>query len=97
MTHNLWSFDLLYKRLQNKAEEKGIEIEFVPEDYTTQTCPNCGTKNKPIDRAYECDSCGYAQDRDINGAINIYRFNVSEDVCMYPVVENHHLLVGDVR
>lgn len=92
MTHNLWSFDLLYKRLQNKCEEKGIELAKVPEPYTSQLCPVCGSFNKPIDRKYECD-CGYKQDRDVNGAINIYHQTINGDVCLYPAVENHRLLV----
>ncbi len=96
MTHNLWSFGLLYKRLQNKCEEQGIELIRVPEKYTTQLCPSCDSLNKPIDRDYEC-SCGYSQDRDINGAINIYRQNVSGTVCLHPVVENDHLLIGDAK
>lgn len=96
MTHNLWSFGLLYKRLQNKCEEQGIELIRVPEEYTTQLCPSCDSLNKPIDRDYEC-ACGYSQDRDINGAINIYRQNVSGTVCLHPMVENDHLLIGDAK
>jgi len=92
MTHNLWSFDLLYKRLANKCEEKGIELAKVPEPYTSQLCPACGSFNKPIDREYECD-CGYKQDRDINGAINIYHQNIDGKVYLHPAVENHRLLV----
>jgi len=96
MTHNLWSFDLLYKRLANKCQEKGIELTKVPEPYTSQLCPACGNFNKPMDRAYECD-CGYKQDRDINGAINIYRQNIDGRVYLHPAVENHRLLVGGCK
>ncbi|MCX6798898.1 MAG: transposase, partial [Candidatus Diapherotrites archaeon] len=39
MTHNHWSFDLLYKRLENKCQEKGIELAKVPELHTSQLCP----------------------------------------------------------
>jgi putative transposase len=96
MTHNFWSFDLLYERLENKCQEKGIELVKVPEPYTSQLCPNCGSFNIPVDRKYEC-GCGYKQDRDINGAINIYHQNIGGKVCLYPVVENHRLLVGVSR
>ncbi len=92
MTHNFWSFDLLYKRLENKCQEKGIELVKVSEAYTSQLCPDCGNFNNPIDRSYEC-GCGYKQDRDVNGAINIYYQNIDRKICLYPVVENHHLLV----
>lgn len=94
MTYNLWSFDLLYKRLKNKCEEKGIELVKVPEPFTSRLCPVCGSFNEPCDRKYKC-SCGYEQDRDINGAINIYHQNIDGNVCLYPAVENHRLLIGD--
>lgn len=93
MTHNLWSFGLLYKRLENKCEEKGIQLVKVPEPYTTKTCPACGNKNKPRDRAYSCE-CGYKQDRDVNGAINIYKNNINQDVYLHPTVESYRLLIG---
>lgn len=93
-THNLWSFALLYKRLQNKCEELGIEFIRVPEPFTTKTCPSCGSTNKPFDRNYKCSHCGYEQDRDINGAINIFRQNISRDVCLHPMVKSDHLFIG---
>lgn len=96
MTHNLWSFDLLYRRLENKCQEKGILLEKVPEPYTSMICPSCGTFNKPYKREYSC-ICGYQQDRDINGAINIFYQNTDKKVLLHPMVESHHLLVGDIK
>jgi len=73
MTHNYWSFDLLLKKIENKAEEFGIELLKETEEYTSQTCPICGIaeeKNKQ-DRIFICDFCGYINHRDIVGARNI--------------------------
>jgi len=39
MVHNYWSFDLLLKKIENKAEEFGIELLKETEEYTSQTCP----------------------------------------------------------
>ena len=96
MTHTLWSFSLLYKRLQNKCEEKGIELVRVPEPFTSQLCPSCGSFNTPIDREYKC-GCGYEQDRDINGALNIFHQNIDGKICLHPAVENHRLLLGGLE
>jgi len=73
MIHNYWSFDLLLKKIENKAEEFGIELLKETEEYTSQTCPICGVaeeKNKQ-DRIFICDFCGYIDHRDIVGARNI--------------------------
>jgi putative transposase len=74
MVHNYWSFDLLYKRIENKAEENGIEIERITEEYTSRTCPICGDRSKSNnkDRIFVCSYCGFINHRDIVGARNIY-------------------------
>lgn len=56
--------------IKYKAEEQGIEVKLVKENYTSQTCPKCSKKHKPQGRDYIC-SCGYKTHRDIVGAWNI--------------------------
>lgn len=56
--------------IKYKAEEQGIEVKLVKENYTSQTCPKCSKKHKPQGRNYIC-SCGYETHRDIVGAWNI--------------------------
>jgi IS605 OrfB family transposase len=59
--------------LQHKATIAGIPIVFVPEYYTSQRCSKCGViceANRNGNR-YECGNCGYSQQADLNGAINI--------------------------
>lgn len=65
--------------IKYKAEEQGIEVKLVKENYTSQTCPKCSKKHKPQGRNYIC-SCGYETHRDIVGAWNIlnkkYKFEL---------------------
>ena len=71
---NDWCYGLLTLQLENKLGRYGIELIKVSEAYSSQTCPHCGNKHKPIGRNYEC-KCGYKQHRDIVGAMNILNFN----------------------
>ena len=60
----------LAKFIEYKAVLEGIKVEYVNPKYTSQTCPECGEKNKARDRKYRC-GCGYKKHRDMVGAINI--------------------------
>ncbi len=73
MLHNYWAYDLLYQKLANKAEEYGIEFQRETEEYTSQTCPVCGDRDKSHkkDRIFICSFCGNIDHRDIVGAKNI--------------------------
>ena len=61
--------------LTYKAEEAGGWVRKVPPHHTSQLCSACGAmpqkKLTLADRTYECASCGYAEDRDVNAAKNI--------------------------
>jgi putative transposase len=46
---------------------------------SSKTCSNCGEVKKNLtlgDRIYECDSCGFMSDRDLNAAINLNNYAV---------------------
>jgi len=46
---------------------------------SSKTCSNCGELKKNLtleDRIYECDSCGFEIDRDLNAAINLNNYAV---------------------
>lgn len=61
-------------RLVQKSEEyPGSKIWFCSEEYTTQTCGQCGTLNNPgCSKIYKCLHCGFVADRDHNAARNIF-------------------------
>jgi IS605 OrfB family transposase len=65
-----WSFYRLAMFIEYKARLAGIKVEYVNPKYTSQTCPQCGQRNKISDRNYKC-GCGFKNHRDRVGAINI--------------------------
>ena len=67
-----WAFARIQQLIEYKAERAGIKVMFEDESYTSQTCPNCGHRNKPTTRNYHCNPCGYKYHRDGVGAINIW-------------------------
>jgi putative transposase len=74
--HN-WTYYQLMLFIAYKASLAGIQVLEVNPKYTSQTCPNCGVRNKAVDRKYVC-SCGFSSHRDLVGAINIRRVPVTD-------------------
>jgi len=75
-THNFWNYGQLLHSINNKAEEAGIGVELVEESYSSRTCPKCGDARKGNRRSrgmFRCKYCGYTNNADIVGAINIGR------------------------
>jgi transposase len=60
-------------RLKNNLETLVLMDRFLP---TTQTCSNCGHKQKISlsDRVFKCESCGFEIDRDWNSARDMVLF-----------------------
>jgi putative transposase len=67
------SWKKLISFIEYKAEEAGVQMIKVNPAYTSQTCYCCGHRQKmPLNiRIYQCKSCGYTEDRDVNAAKNI--------------------------
>ena len=73
------------------AWKRGKYFLKVDKNYTSQTCPNCGTltgKKSLNNRSHFCPSCGYTESRDIAAAkvicqrgINAVGHTVFENVC----------------
>jgi putative transposase len=61
---------MMFDALKHKCWENGSKFLHVREEYTSQTCPNCGSLNK-CNEVYTCKHCGFKHDRDIVGALNI--------------------------
>jgi len=69
-----WPYFDLQTKIENKAKEYGIKVEYVDPAYTSQTCPACGhvgKENREIQKHFECKSCGVKGNADVIGAINI--------------------------
>jgi IS605 OrfB family transposase len=60
-------------RLEKKCKQRGKEVYFVDESYTSKTCTCCGQLNNSLgsNKVFNCKYCGLEIDRDINGARNI--------------------------
>ena len=70
-----WAFARLTDRIEDKALEAGIPVEFVNPRYTSQTCHACGHIGQRSSQAeFECtnDDCWVSEfQADINAAVNI--------------------------
>lgn len=60
-------------RLTEKCKQRGNELFYVDESYTSKTCTCCGQLNNQLgsNKVFNCKYCGLEIDRDINGARNI--------------------------
>ena len=71
MSDAAWS--QFFSQLASKAAEAGSQLVKVNPAYTSQTCSNCGHRQKmPLaERIYQCPCCSLSIDRDLNAAKNI--------------------------
>lgn len=67
-----WTYRAIISIVEQKCEERGVRVSFVPRQYTSQKCAACGIVEKGNRRGatYEC-SCGYVCNADVNAAKNI--------------------------
>jgi IS605 OrfB family transposase len=68
-----WGFKQFETLLKYKAEQKGINVEFVDAMYTSQICSGCQNQDKESRNKgmYRCGVCDLRIHSDINAAINI--------------------------
>ena len=62
------------RQLEYKSAWRGGFVIAVPPHHTSQTCPCCGhtdKENRPTQAKFECVECGYTENADVVGAINI--------------------------
>ena len=78
MIHNFWSFRYIVNRLITTAENFGIKVKFVKENYTSSICPRCGSTNAlKHKRSFKCLDCGLKAHRDVVGVLNIARLSLN--------------------
>lgn len=69
------SFAEIRRQLTYKCEWYGVRLVVADRFYpSSKTCNGCGNVKSVIhlsERSYVCDRCGYAQDRDVNAALNL--------------------------
>ena len=62
------------RQLDYKSQWQGGALVAVPPHNTSRTCPCCGytdKENRPTQAKFECIECGYTENADVVGAINI--------------------------
>jgi len=62
------------RQLDYKSQWQGGFLVAVPPHNTSRTCPCCGyidKENRPTQAKFECVECGYTENADVVGAINI--------------------------
>ena len=67
-----WS--MLAAMLEYKQHWRGGAVVYVPAHHTSQTCPSCGhvsRENRKTQAKFACVSCGYRNNADVVGAINV--------------------------
>ena len=76
MIHNFWSFRYIIDRLITTAENFGIKVKLVKENYTSSICPRCGSTNVyKYKRLFKCLNCSLEAHRDVVGVLNIARLS----------------------
>jgi len=73
--HHLWAFRRLFEYVAYKAPERGVSVEQVAPNHTSQRCSrmDCGfthDDNRDGER-FHCQKCGYEVNADYNAAKNI--------------------------
>lgn len=78
---NIENHSKFIKRLREKGEEKGVEIREVTEYLSTKLCGRCLKRNEIRgNKRYICKDCKLEMDRDINGARNIYMYEIMNNL-----------------
>ena len=70
---HLWAHYAFRKRLEERCEGTTTLFALQDESYTSKTCGICKTVNRALgsSETFKCSECGYATDRDVNGARKI--------------------------
>ncbi len=78
---SVWPQRELHRRIEYKAEERGVPIIRVNPRNTSKTCPRCGEikeRRSRVGRVFVCGECGWRMDRQLNAGLNICRTALDE-------------------
>ena len=74
-----WPYYDLQQKIVYKANELGIEVRFINPRYTSQRCSKCGHishDNRPDQKTFRCEKCGFSVNADYNASQNIATFDI---------------------
>jgi len=77
-----WTYSKLLSRLRLRCEREGVLLVDVGPAYTSQTCSQCGNKDKNsrCGENFKCTTCGYSADADYNASLNILAKHLDEEL-----------------
>jgi putative transposase len=82
------------RQLEYKQVWRGGEVLAVPAHHTSQTCPACShlaKENRTTQSKFECVKCGYENNADLVGAINILERGHRLSACGDPVQQSRYV------
>ncbi len=92
-----WNFYQFEQFLKYKAEEKGIQVEYVSARYTSQKCNKCGyisRSNRKNQSQFKCVKCSYQLNADLNAAFNIKQNYLDSISYLSKVVVNQPIVAS---
>lgn len=68
-----WVYADLFRKLETAANRQGVLVEKVDQAFTSQRCNACGWTRKAnrTGKVFNCKTCGFTEDADLNAARNI--------------------------
>ncbi|MXV62948.1 transposase [Natronorubrum sp. JWXQ-INN-674] len=80
-THNFWAYRRFIGRLESVCEEYGIDVAETSEAWTSQECPDCGSRDKTIrhEDTLTC-SCGFEGHADLTASRTFLERQVRREV-----------------
>jgi putative transposase len=93
---NIWWYRKIVLWIVDIFMEYNIDVEIVPEDYTSRECSICGNKHKNGRKhrgLYICSKTGKKINADINAALNIarrlgHRIRIARKIESYSITHN---------
>lgn len=90
------------RQLEYKQAWRGGDVLAVPAHHTSQTCPECGhvcADNRQSQAKFACQACGYANNADVVGALNVLargqRVLACGETSLEDLVKQEPVLTGD--
>jgi len=82
---NQWKRGFLKDKLIFISQLNSIELAYQNRAYTSQECSNCGYVHKDNRQGerFTCIKCGFREDAEVNGALNILQRKYDSEISLY--------------
>jgi putative transposase len=86
-----WAIADLQGKIEYKANEYDIKVVYVNPQYTSQRCYKCGNisrSNRPDQKTFLCETCGYKENADYNAACNLSTKDIDKIIANHKLSQN---------